>query len=79
MMKCRVPTVERLLAQLREAGFRDPELRNLNQTTTGEQRSTDWMRFESLAQALDPDDPDRTVEGYPAPLRAIVTARRSGA
>jgi tRNA (mo5U34)-methyltransferase len=32
------------------------------------------MRFESLAEALDPDDPDKTVEGWPAPRRVVVTA-----
>lgn len=71
-----VPTVDRLIAQLRDAGFEAPRLRDLTRTTTDEQRSTDWMRFESLAQALDPDDASRTVEGHPAPQRAIVTARR---
>jgi tRNA (mo5U34)-methyltransferase len=33
------------------------------------------MRFESLAEALDPHDPMRTAEGYPAPVRAIVMGR----
>jgi tRNA (mo5U34)-methyltransferase len=49
---------------------------DLNRTTTDEQRSTPWMRFESLAQCLDPDNPELTVEGYPAPLRAVVLATR---
>ena len=39
-------------------------------------RSTAWMRFESLEQALDPEDGSRTVEGLPAPVRAIVIAGR---
>jgi tRNA (mo5U34)-methyltransferase len=33
------------------------------------------MRFESLAEALDPRDPTRTVEGHPAPRRAVLLAR----
>jgi tRNA (mo5U34)-methyltransferase len=45
-------------------------------TTTAEQRSTSWMRFESLADALDPGDPSRTVEGHPAPVRAVVLGRK---
>jgi tRNA (mo5U34)-methyltransferase len=45
-------------------------------TTPSEQRSTAWMRFESLEQALDPEDGSRTVEGLPAPVRAIVIAGR---
>jgi tRNA (mo5U34)-methyltransferase len=35
------------------------------------------MRFHSLADFLDPDDATRTVEGYPAPRRAIVIAERA--
>ncbi|MCK5863518.1 MAG: DUF1698 domain-containing protein, partial [Marinobacter adhaerens] len=45
-------------------------------TTTDEQRSTDWMRFNSLQDFLDPNDPSKTVEGYPGPLRATVIAEK---
>jgi tRNA (mo5U34)-methyltransferase len=34
------------------------------------------MRFESLADFLDPDDRSKTMEGHPAPLRAIFTATK---
>jgi tRNA (mo5U34)-methyltransferase len=34
------------------------------------------MRFESLEQALDPNDRQRTIEGLPAPVRAVVVGRR---
>lgn len=71
-----VPTIELLQAWLIEAGFDAPEVVHIERTTTNEQRSTEWMRFESLADALDPDDPERTVEGHPAPVRAIVMATR---
>ena len=46
-----------------------------NQTSLEEQRQTEWMRFYSLQQALDPKDLNRTIEGHPAPLRAALTAR----
>jgi tRNA (mo5U34)-methyltransferase len=36
------------------------------------------MPFESLREALDPDDPTKTVEGWPAPRRAIVIAKTPG-
>jgi len=36
--------------------------------------TTPWMTFESLADALDPADPERTIEGHPAPARAIFVA-----
>jgi len=45
-------------------------------TSTEEQRSTDWMRFNSLQDFLDPDDPKRTIEGYPGPLRATLIANK---
>ena len=51
---------------------------DVNVTSVEEQRSTGWMRFHSLADFLDPQDHDKTIEGYPAPRRAIVTARAPG-
>ena len=38
---------------------------------------TEWMRFESLAEALDPENPGLTVEGFPAPTRALFLARNA--
>jgi len=70
-----VPTVETLQVWLAEAGFRDVSVVSVDRTTAEEQRTTDWMRFESLAEALDPHDSMRTAEGHPAPVRAIVTGR----
>ena len=46
-------------------------------TSTDEQRRTDWMINESLSDYLDPDDPALTVEGYPAPKRAVLIARKA--
>jgi len=71
-----LPSTDMLLRWLDKLGFREATLVDVNQTSTAEQRSTDWMQFHSLANFLDPDDPDRTLEGYPAPRRAIVTATR---
>jgi tRNA (mo5U34)-methyltransferase len=58
------------------AGFRHIRIVDTARTTPAEQRSTAWMRFESLAQCLDPADPSRTVEGHPAPTRALLLAER---
>lgn len=69
-----VPGTRRLEQWLEETGFRDIELLDATVTTTAEQRSTPWMRFESLEQALDAADPRLTVEGHPAPLRALFLA-----
>lgn len=71
-----IPTPATLLGWLRRAGFREPRLVDLSATTSAEQASSDWMRFESLSDFLDPADPHRTVEGHPAPLRAILLAER---
>ena len=69
-----LPTVPLLTKWLEETGYVDIEIVDQTVTTTDEQRSTEWMKFESLREALDPDDPAMTVEGWPAPHRAIVTA-----
>lgn len=73
-----LPSTETLLSWLRKLGFVDAQLVDVCVTTTQEQRSTDWMTFHSLANFLDPEDAGRTIEGYPAPRRAIVTARAPG-
>jgi tRNA (mo5U34)-methyltransferase len=69
-----IPSSAMLLTWLRKLGWHNPRLVDESVTSTAEQRRTDWMTFHSLAQFLDPDDPSRTLEGYPAPRRAIVLA-----
>lgn len=71
-----IPSEPLLLRWLRRCGYEDVVLTDSSPTTVDEQRATRWMPFESLSHALDPADPRRTVEGLPAPRRAIVTARR---
>ena len=70
-----IPGTKHLLNWVAEAGFREAEVVDVTATTNLEQKSTDWMRFESLEQALNPLDRSMTVEGLPAPVRAIVIAR----
>lgn len=69
-----LPSVETLLLWLRRAGFKNPRCVDLNQTSLAEQRTTDWMPFNSLREFLDPQDTQKTAEGYPAPLRAVILA-----
>ena len=71
-----LPSVEELSHWLARCGFKHIRVVDINRTTTAEQRSTEWMPFESLQECLDPDDSRLTVEGYPAPLRAIIIARK---
>ncbi|MGI9256841.1 MAG: tRNA 5-methoxyuridine(34)/uridine 5-oxyacetic acid(34) synthase CmoB [Salinispira sp.] len=63
--------VERLL---RRCGFTNARMVNVHRTTPEEQRRSSWMEFESLKDFLDPHDNSKTVEGYPAPLRAVFIA-----
>ena len=69
-----LPTIAELETWLTRCGFSDIEIVDQSVTTTDEQRSTEWMTFESLREALDPDNPDLTVEGWPAPRRVVITA-----
>jgi tRNA (mo5U34)-methyltransferase len=69
-----LPTISELTTWLRRSGFRNIAIVDEAVTTTDEQRSTEWMQFESLAEALDPEDPSRTVEGWPAPRRVVAVA-----
>lgn len=69
-----LPSVDTLLLWLRRAGFKNARCVDLNQTSLDEQRSTDWMQFNSLRDFLDPNDINKTAEGYPAPLRAVILA-----
>ena len=71
-----VPTVQALFNWLERAKFKDAEVLEIKVTDTNEQRKTEWIFGESLEQFLDPKDPSRTIEGYPAPKRVYVKAKR---
>ena len=70
-----LPSCATLEIWLKKAGFTDINCIGVCTTSTEEQRSTEWMTFHSLAQFLDPNDHSKTIEGYPAPKRAIFTAK----
>jgi tRNA (mo5U34)-methyltransferase len=69
-----IPAPDALVKWLGRNGFRNVRVLDVSTTTVREQRSTQWMRFKSLADFLDPDDPARTIEGLPAPRRGIFLA-----
>lgn len=69
-----IPATKMVELWLQRCGFTDIKLIDECVTTTQEQRRTEWMTFESLADFLDPENPSLTIEGYPAPRRAIFTA-----
>jgi len=69
-----IPSCDAIKLWLERCGFNDIKVIDVNVTTINEQRSTEWMKFESLVDFLDADDLSLTVEGYPAPKRAVFTA-----
>jgi tRNA (mo5U34)-methyltransferase len=67
-----VPTVPALRNWCLRAGFSGFEVLETSVTTPEEQRKTEWIEGQSLEDFLDPEDPSKTVEGYPAPKRVYV-------
>lgn len=71
-----VPTKDCLVNWARRAGFKDVEVVSHVPVSVDEQRSTEFMTYHSLTEFLDPDDPEKTAEGYPAPWRTAVIGTR---
>jgi tRNA (mo5U34)-methyltransferase len=71
-----IPSVKTLESWLRQTGFNKVRCIDVTVTSIEEQRVTDWMQYQSLVDYLDPDDHSKTIEGYPAPRRAIVLAEK---
>ncbi|MGD9824657.1 tRNA 5-methoxyuridine(34)/uridine 5-oxyacetic acid(34) synthase CmoB [Desulfobacter sp.] len=69
-----IPDLSVMAAWLARAGFSDIRCVDITDTNFEEQRKTQWIQTESLEDFLDPQDPSKTVEGYPAPVRAIFIA-----
>jgi tRNA (mo5U34)-methyltransferase len=70
-----IPTIPALKNWLNRAGFIDIEIIDIVKTTTQEQRATQWVDTQSLEDFLDPNDSNKTVEGYPAPKRVYLKAK----
>jgi tRNA (mo5U34)-methyltransferase len=71
-----IPSVSKLESWLQQSGFNNIRCIDVTVTSIEEQRVTDWMQYQSLADYLDPNDQTKTIEGYPAPARAIVLAEK---
>jgi len=69
-----IPSIPTMLLWLRKCGYKNVRCVDENLTSLQEQRATEWMTFESLADFLDPQDRNKTIEGYPAPKRAVFIA-----
>ncbi|WP_218353002.1 tRNA 5-methoxyuridine(34)/uridine 5-oxyacetic acid(34) synthase CmoB [Alteromonas lipotrueiana] len=71
-----LPSVAALTTWLERLGFKNIIIADVNTTSLDEQRSTNWMTNQSLQDFLDPEDISKTIEGYPAPKRAVLVATR---
>ena len=71
-----IPTIPALKNWLERAGFEDIEVLATTVTTSEEQRKTLWSFDQSLEDFLAPNDKTKTVEGYPAPKRVYIKARK---
>jgi len=71
-----IPSALALKNWLEKCGFVDVRIVDSCLTTHEEQRRTSWLTTESLEDFLDPTDNSKTLEGYPAPLRAVLVARK---
>lgn len=70
-----IPSPEALSKWLKKVGFKEVSIVDITVTTVDEQRQTSWMQFHSLSHFLDPNHPSKTIEGHPAPMRAILIAK----
>ena len=71
-----VPSVPSVSQWVERCGFINVRVVDESTTDMAEQRRTEWMPFKSLDSALMADYPSLTVEGHPAPKRAIVLANK---
>lgn len=71
-----LPSALALKHWLEKCGFVEVRIVDQEVTPVTEQRRTSWMTSESLAEFLKPNDPSQTIEGYHAPMRAVLIAKK---
>ena len=73
-----LPSTDTIHTWLKKVGFKNIKLLDITKTTPQEQRATHWIgdNTQSIKDFLDPNNDDLTVEGLPAPLRAIFTCQK---
>ena len=72
-----VPNQRAVRSYLKRSGFGKIRFHQEHDYTK-EQVRTEWGDLPGLSEMLDPSDPRRTREGYPAPGRAWLSARKHG-
>jgi tRNA (mo5U34)-methyltransferase len=73
-----VPTASCFMNWVKRAKFKEVELLSDSELNSDEQRLTEWCPAprQSLDDFLDPDDSLKTIEGYPAPRRFLIRAKK---
>ena len=73
-----IPSIKTLKSWLNDENFNNIRVVDVSKTTTAEQHKTPWIgeNGASLENFLDPLDDSLTIEGYPAPTRAIIICNR---
>ncbi|MCY4338648.1 MAG: tRNA 5-methoxyuridine(34)/uridine 5-oxyacetic acid(34) synthase CmoB [Gammaproteobacteria bacterium] len=71
-----IPSLSALHTWLSGVGFTAIDVADISLTTPAEQRVTEWTFEQSLADFLNPRNPALTIEGHPAPQRAMLICRR---
>ena len=70
-----VPTANCLINWMKKAKFIDIEFFHSHPMTSADQRKTEWMPFRSYEDFVD-EETGLTKEGYPAPIRIYISARK---
>ena len=70
-----MPTVACMKSWLLKSGFKEVEVIYAGALTFEEQRKTEWCQYQTLEDFTSADDHTKTIEGYPSPIRMILTAR----
>lgn len=73
-----LPSINTLYTWLKKVEFKNINLVDVTKTTPQEQRATHWIgdNTQSIKDFLNPNDDNLTIEGLPAPLRAIFTCQK---
>jgi tRNA (mo5U34)-methyltransferase len=71
-----IPSLKLLTKWIKNAGFKNTRTIDITKTTIQEQRLTEWMEFESLTDFLNKWDKNKTIEGYPAPIRSVLISEK---
>jgi len=71
-----IPTINALKNWCYRAGFKEIEVLAVAKTSFEEQRKTEWIDTQSLEDFLNPQDESQTIEGYSAPKRVYIKAKK---